>query len=106
LPKYVLGLGLAGDPYTVRTNVMIFSPTGGGVVTANLDGVPTAMGAGVERGRSVAVVTVDVPPGQARTVEAVLLTDVLPADLRMSPELWLTPIVTSWQKSIHSPQVC
>jgi hypothetical protein len=106
LPQYVLGLGLAGDPYTVRTNVMVFSPTGGGVLTAHLDGTPTAMGTGGERRRSVAVITVDVPPGRARTVEAILLTDVLPAELRVSPELWLTPTVTNWLKHIHEPQIC
>jgi len=32
LPADVLGLGLAGDPYTVRTNVMVFSPAGGAIM--------------------------------------------------------------------------
>ena len=36
LPPYVLGLGLAGDPYTIRTVVMVFSPAGGSVVDAAL----------------------------------------------------------------------
>ncbi|MFP5372852.1 MAG: DUF4012 domain-containing protein, partial [Actinomycetes bacterium] len=36
LPPQVLGLGLAGDPYTIRTNVLLFSPAGGHVVDARI----------------------------------------------------------------------
>jgi hypothetical protein len=106
LPQYVLGLGLAGDPYTARTNVMIFSPSGGAVVGARMDGVEIEIGSGSERGRSVGVVTVDVPPGQSRTVEATLLSDVLPPRSPISAELWLTPAASPWQKTIESVRTC
>ncbi len=106
LPPYVLGLGLAGDPYTARTNVMIFSPSGGAVVGARMDGAEIQIGSGSERGRSVGVVTVDVPPGRSRTVEATLLTDVLPRGSRVAAGLWVTPAATPWQKSVESAQRC
>lgn len=106
LPPYVLGLGLSGDPYTARTNVMIFSPTGGGVVTARLEGGEAEIGSGSERGRSVGTVTVDVPPGQSRTVEATLLTAVMPTSAHVSPELWLTPAATAWQQSTAPAWSC
>ena len=62
LPRSVLGLGLAGD-YTIRTNVMVYLPTGGAPVDATQDGAPVDYGSGVELGRAVAVFTVDLAPG-------------------------------------------
>ena len=74
LPADVLGLGLAGDPYTVRTNVMVFSPAGGAIMDMTLDGAPVPFAQGTERRRFVGVRTVDLRPGQTRTVTATLLT--------------------------------
>jgi hypothetical protein len=108
LPRSVLGLGLSGDPYTVRTLVLLFSPAGGAIRTARLEGVPVPIGTGAERGRAVGVVTMDVPAGASRTVEATLLTDPLPLgeDAAVSPELWLTPAATAWRRSAGPEHIC
>jgi hypothetical protein len=100
LPPSVLGLGLAGDPYTVRTNVSIASPAGGALVEVRRDGEPAAVGTGTERRRATGVLTVDLPPGATATLDATLLTGVIPADEPPSTDavrLWLTPAVTPWQ---------
>jgi hypothetical protein len=110
LPAYVLGLGLAGDPYTIRTNVLVFSPTGGGVVQARLDGQPVSQGSGVERGRNVSVVTVDLRPGTTRNLDVTLLTEALDAVGRehpaVTPQLWTTPGVMPWATTVASGAAC
>jgi hypothetical protein len=106
LPRYVLGLGLAGDPYTARTNVSIFSPAGGALVDVRLDGDPVPVGVGLERGRAVGILTVDVPPGASRTLEADLLTAELPLASTTAARLWLTPGVTPWRQNRTSETIC
>jgi len=112
LPDYVLGLRLGGDAYTMRTQVLIFSPTGGGVDDVRLDGKPALVGAGSERRRSVAVVMVDLAPGQRRTLEATLVTGAPPRDAPaaagapVEPALQLTPAVTQWKISTETGKAC
>jgi hypothetical protein len=108
LPSYVLGLGLSGDPYTVRTNVMVFSPAGGSVVDARLDGSPVPLGTGIERRRAVGVLTVDLKPGASRTIGLTLLTEPLPTGRAsaVKPDLWVTPGVTPWRKDPSSTDIC
>ena len=106
LPRYVLGLGLAGDPYTARTNVSIFSPAGGALVDVRLDGAPVPVGAGIERGRAVGILPVDVAPGASRTLEATLLTAAVPLASTTAPRLWLTPAVTPWRQNSTSETIC
>ena len=107
LPPYVLGLGLAGDPYTVRTVVSIYSSTGGVVDTMALDGEPTPFGAGRDRRRAVGIVTVDLKPGTKRTLEVKLLTGVFAAgDIALKPQLWTTPGVNPWEQSVGSADGC
>jgi hypothetical protein len=107
LSRGVLGLGLAGDPYTSRTNVLVFSPAGGAVEAARMDGRPVAIGTGTERGRIVAVVTVDLPPGGTRTVEFDLLTRKL-ADPSAAgePRLWTTPTAIPWSSKTEWSARC
>lgn len=108
LSKDVLGLGLAGDPYTVRTVVAVYSPTGGALDDVKLDGVKRRFGTGPDGPRSVAVVAVDVKPGASRTLEATLLTGV-PATgwgATVTPRLWTTPLVTTWQQSVRTADGC
>ncbi len=106
LPRSVLGLSLAG-PYTVRTNVLVFSPAGGAVGHASLDGRPVGLATGAERDRAVAVVTVDVPPGASRTLEATVLTAAgAGATATGAPELWLTPGPRPWRRHVDSPAPC
>jgi hypothetical protein len=107
LAPYVLGLGLSGDPYTVRTVVSIYSSTGGAVSRIALDGDPVSFGAGRSRRRAVGIVAVDVAPGTRRTLEATLLTGI-PAgrDGTLSPRLWTTPAVNPWKQSVGLADEC
>jgi hypothetical protein len=109
LPPAVLGLALAGDPYTIRTNVSIFSPAGGALVDVRVDGEPAPVGTGTERERAVGILTVDLAPGASRTIEARLLTGKLPVDLARSAgstDIWLTPAVRTWHQQGDSALVC
>ncbi|MFC4017011.1 DUF4012 domain-containing protein [Micromonospora sp. GCM10011542] len=103
LSESVLGLGLAGDPYTVRTLVSVFSPAGGAVLDARLDGTETALGSGTERRRQVATVNVEVGPGAERALEVTVLTARTGAG---QAELWLTPTATPWTTQVHSAPSC
>jgi hypothetical protein len=108
LSKDVTGLALAGAPYTIRTNVSIFSPTGGNVVDVLLDGQLPPLISGTERRRAVDIVTVDLKPGQKRTIEVVLLTGIPPAGAGPThhPRLWTTPGVVPWELNVHSADFC
>jgi len=112
LPDYVLGLKLAGDPYTMRTQVLLFSPTGGGVDDVRVDGGPVAAGAGRERGRSVAVLMLDLAPGQRHTVEATLLTGAPPAGapaargVPVQPTVKVTPGARPWKITSEQGRSC
>ncbi|MFG3645052.1 DUF4012 domain-containing protein [Micromonospora sp. NPDC047762] len=103
LSKSVLGLGLAGDPYTARTLVSIFSPAGGAVLEARLDGAETALGSGTERRRHVATASVDVGPGAERALEVTVLTAKTGVG---QAELWLTPTASPWTTQVHSAPSC
>ncbi|MGS2619805.1 DUF4012 domain-containing protein [Micromonospora sp. LZ34] len=103
LTKSVLGLGLAGDPYTARTFVSVYSPAGGSVIDARLDGVEVALGSGTERRRQVATAMVDVAPGASRTLEVTALTAKTGAG---AAELWLTPTATPWTTQVVTAQSC
>ncbi|MFI6226028.1 DUF4012 domain-containing protein [Micromonospora echinospora] len=103
LTPSVLGVGRTGDPYVVRTLVHVFSPAGGAVVRARLDGVDTALGSGTERRRQVAVATVDTGPGQARNLEVDLLTD---RSGTGGAGLRLTPTATPWTTHIQTASPC
>jgi len=108
LPRDVLGMGVGGDPYTVRTNVMVYSPTNGALVDATVNGAPVDVGTGVEGNRSVAVLTVDLPPGVTKTLDATLLTDALPpsGESMTTPRLWTTPGVSPWALAVAPGPGC
>ncbi|WP_410818028.1 DUF4012 domain-containing protein [Micromonospora sp. 050-3] len=103
LSESVLGLGLAGDPYTARTLVSVFSPAGGAVLEARLDGAETALGSGTERRRQVATASVDVGPGVERALEVTVLTAKTGVG---QAELWLTPTASPWTTQVHSAPSC
>jgi hypothetical protein len=107
LPPSVLGLGLSGDPYTVRTNVMVYSPAGGAIVDARLDGAETDMGTGIERGRAVGVFTIDLPPGTSKTLDVTVMTGKLPqTNGQLRPRIWTTPGVAPWPITITRSSGC
>ncbi|MEV4659544.1 DUF4012 domain-containing protein [Micromonospora sp. NPDC049301] len=103
LSESVLGLGLAGDPYTIRTLVSIFSPAGGSVLEARLDGTEIALGSGTERRRQVATANVEASPGAERVLEVTVLTAKTGVG---QAELWLTPTASPWTTQVHSAPSC
>ncbi|GIJ25037.1 hypothetical protein Vqi01_01990 [Micromonospora qiuiae] len=103
LSKSVLGLAMAGDPYTIRTLVSVYGPAGGAVLDAHLDGARTPVATGTERRRQVATVNVEVGPGESRTLEIALLTG--PTDSGTA-ELWLTPTATPWTTHVVTASSC
>jgi hypothetical protein len=107
LPAYVTGLALSGDEYTSRTNVMVFSPTGGGIVSVTESGKEIHFGTGLERDRGVGVITMDLPPGKTRTFNVAVQTGVLPEPRgAVRPQLWTTPGVRSWKSSVTRGSRC
>jgi hypothetical protein len=107
LPAYVTGFALAGRKYTSRTNVMVFSPSGGGVVDVRVAGKEIDFGTGLERDRGVGVITVDLPPGSKRTYDITVQTGILPQPGgAISPRLWTTPGVHPWRTSVSTGLTC
>jgi hypothetical protein len=106
LPRSVLGLGLAGD-YTVRTNIMVYAPIDGAPIDGTQDGVRVEFGSGYEKGRSVAVFTVDLAPGARSTIELNLLTAPLAKPgAALTPRLLTTPGITPWALRVQSAEAC
>ncbi|MFG1904841.1 DUF4012 domain-containing protein [Micromonospora carbonacea] len=105
LSTSVLGLGLAGDPYTARTLVSVYSPAGGAVLRTRLDGEEVAVGSGTERRRQVVVANVEVRPGGTRTLEVDVLTG-RNGSASDDADLWLTPTATPWTTHIDSAPHC
>lgn len=103
LPASVRGLAMAGDPYTIRVVIYVFGPVRGSPLHARLDGKPAPMGGGIERGRRVAVLGVDIKPGRTRVLEVTLLT---PAGGSGEAELWLTPGPTPWTTRVKPAPSC
>jgi hypothetical protein len=108
LSKDVTGLALAGGANAIRTNVSIFSPTGGTVMNVRLDRVQAPLMAGTERRRWVSMTTVELKPGQSQTVEADLLTGIPPAGAgpTLQPRLWTSPGVNPWKLTIRPADDC
>ncbi|MEU4423056.1 DUF4012 domain-containing protein [Actinoplanes sp. NPDC024001] len=108
LSANVLGMGLAGDPYTIRTNVSVYSPTGGAIAGMRLDGARQPFGAGRDRRRAVGIVTVDLKPGTRRTLDVTMLTGVPAGGYgeTVTPRLWTTPGLTPWDLKIRSGSGC
>ncbi|NLU79701.1 DUF4012 domain-containing protein [Micromonospora sp. HNM0581] len=103
LSDSVLGLGRAGDPYTVRTLVSVYGPAGGAVLDTRLDGAETSVGNGTERRRQVATVNVELGPGGSSTLEITLLTGKTDSG---AAELWLTPTATPWTTHVVTAPSC
>lgn len=70
LPRYVTGGGTYGvPPGSIRTRVAVYGPTGGLLAaTQNDDGTDYGTVAGVDQARPVSLFTVELAPGQSKTV--------------------------------------
>ena len=108
LPPYVLGLELGGAPYALKTNVQVFAPEGGGIVTASQVGAATSLSRGEDQGREVGTTTITLQPGESRTVTFRLVgpAPVLTGPNDVTPQLVLTPGARSWAESVASYPVC
>jgi len=94
LPAYVTGAGTYGvSPGSIRTRVSVYGPSGGLLAATQSDGANYSTVAGVDRGRPVSLFTVELAPGESRTVTvqflnqqqsspnlSVVTTPTLPAD--------------------------
>lgn len=69
LPGYVTGGGAFGvPPGSIRTRVAVYGTTGGLLAATRSDGADFPTVSGVDRGRPVSLFTVDLAPGESRTV--------------------------------------
>ena len=107
LPAYVTGLDGTKPPYTLKTNMLVFAPVGGGVVGAQRDGVGAGIGRGEDLGRSVGTMTIALNPGESTRVT---FTVVAPGGAdpagQITPGLILTPMVTAWATSVDAYNGC
>lgn len=108
LPTYVLGPGLPDRPYVLRSNLMLYAPTGASLTSVQVDGKAVPVRFGYERGRAVAMVTVDLEPGQRARLTADVLLD--PAggagDAILEPQWVVTPLTEQMSTSTEPSAPC
>ncbi|WP_431220314.1 DUF4012 domain-containing protein [Leifsonia xyli] len=74
LPKYVTGGGTYGvTPGNIRTRVAVYGPKDGFLAATQLAGANYATVAGVDGGRPVSLFTVELAPGESKTVSVQFL---------------------------------
>ena len=99
LPAYVVGIGAPGLARgTIRTQVYVYAPSGGAVLTATADGATAALGTGVESGRAVGIITVDLAPGQTTVLDVGVVSGVLSSNARahgIAPTIRVTPMAVT-----------
>ncbi|GAA3295677.1 hypothetical protein GCM10020218_077230 [Dactylosporangium vinaceum] len=94
LPSGVLSWpAVVPDPYTLRTLVSVAAPTGWTVGEATVDGARVSIVDGAVRGRMIALLTADIPPGGQRTVTVRLAA---PRAGAPAPALVTTPLARPW----------
>lgn len=109
LPSYVLGTSVDGQHYTLKTNVMVFAPLGGGIVSsAERDGTSVGIARGEDLSREVGTVTVEMAPG---TTTELAFNVIGPAETAggpndLVPRLALTPGVAPWVTSVEPIPTC
>ena len=109
LPPYVTGASALGRQNILRTNVLVFAPTGGGVVGATAaDGAALVVGKGEDHARQVGQTTVEVSPGTSTELTFTVFTapdgDGMTGDVQ--PTLQVTPGVTPWVTSVDTYREC
>lgn len=109
LPSYVLGVTPVGKAYRIRTDILLYAPTGGAVVdVATSDGTALPMVNGVDLGRQVGVTTVEMSAADSVGVNFSVLGPITdPGDTAdVPPTLILTPGVRQWDSSVETYQKC
>ncbi len=107
LPEYVTQ-AQPGQPYTLKTNLLVFAPLGGGVISAQRDGQPLGIARGEDHSREVGTATIELLP---QTSTEIVFTVVGPAGEiggpnDVPPTLILTPGVNPWVTSVVDYQDC
>ncbi|WP_433612796.1 DUF4012 domain-containing protein [Dactylosporangium sp. CA-139114] len=105
LPRSVLGLGLAGEG-VLRTNVLVYAPSGGSPIAAKQDGAEVDFGTGYEKGREVAVLAVDLAPGAKSTLVVDLVSGPTGTKGAVEPRLITTPGVSPWTTRLQPGPSC
>jgi len=108
LPEYVTGASEFGKAHGLRTNVLVFSPLGGGLNGATRDGVVVGVGVGEDHSRAVGTVTVEMAAGDSTEL---VFTVLVPAGSGgagavITPELVLTPGVGQGVSSVEPSELC
>jgi hypothetical protein len=97
LPAYVTGAGWSGvTPGSIRTRVAVYGAEGGLLAATTSAGADYATIAGTDAGRPVSVFTVDLAPGESRTVTVDLLNIKQKGPgmtVAATPTLWGSPPV-------------
>lgn len=69
LPVSAVGPGFGAPAGSIRTNVLVYAPIGGGIRHATIDGKPLISASSNQAGRPVAAQTVDLTPGQSHKLK-------------------------------------
>jgi hypothetical protein len=102
LPLSVTGFGRYVPPGHMLLPTMIIGPRGGTIVSVSVDGQPAPNGGAKYRGRPVATVARQLPPGQSTVIVTVMRTSALSSG---DPELRTTPGVQS-NADVTEPSAC
>jgi len=109
LPDYVLGLATPGEPYVLRTNVLVVAPAGGSISGFNNSGSSVPVLSGEDQGRPVSMATLDLRPGQETTVSARVIapraSHAIPGQ-NVSPVVAVTPGVHTWPTTVSGYPTC
>ena len=110
LPAYVLGITAVGKAYRLRTDVLVFAPSGGSVAGATgPDGAPIDIVRGADHFRDVATTTLEMPTGSSTEVRFTVLGPVVAAAgdaTDVPPSLVVTPGVHPWVSSVGGYRQC
>ena len=107
LPSYVTGIDSPGDPYLLQTNVSLFAPVSGRVLSVTKDGQVRGIARGQERAREVGSVGVKLEPGQStEMVFRVAIPESADETGDIILTLALTPGVNPWKASIEHFEGC
>ncbi len=108
LPQYVTGATKPGETYQLQTNVLLFAPSGGGVVGATRDGEAIDIGRGQDSLREVGTTTVVLEPGSTTELTFTVLGAAVPSGgpADVPPALEVTPGVNPVDASVGDYRTC
>lgn len=107
LPEYVTQAA-PGQPSTLKTNLLAFAPAGGGVLSAERDGVPLGIARGEDHSREVGTATIELLPQTSTEIDFTMVGPAgeIGGPNDVPPALILTPGVNPWVTSVADYQTC